>query len=158
MTKRVDTATKALYSAINHARPSHIAGMHTLSTPRQLGKGTPIQLLQCTGYKFNEDKVYIQQGEYRHRLGNLVELKQNPEILRTKLREIRTNPLKEPPLEHGFKVITKPDELKRNSFTFNGRWDSFRTNLFDIQTAQRPGQPYLAIDLQPIPEGFGSAL
>lgn len=60
-------------------------------------------------------------------------------------------------LDHGFEIVSKPGDPKRNSFTFNGRFDTSRTNLFDIQTAQRPGQPYLAIDLQPIPSGFGSA-
>ena len=84
MTKRIDSALAVLYKTIVHAKPGKDG---PLGGVRRLGKGEPIQL------ELQGDEVAVKQGDYTRIIHNLGALKQNPNLLRTELVNLRSHPL-----------------------------------------------------------------
>lgn len=114
MTRRLENAARALQKALVQAKPGKFEWgfgeperSPKIGGPRQLGTGVPVQL------EILEDTVYISQGSHVEPLGDLKELRQNPAILKEKLREIKakketTQPINKPNLS--YQLITMREQ------------------------------------------------
>lgn len=84
MTRRIERAIKVLHGAILRTRTGKDG---PISTPRQLGRGVPVQLM------VHDNTVYLTQGDASNCLGDLNELKTDPEWVRNRLQDVKRDPL-----------------------------------------------------------------